>query len=883
MGEVYRARDSRLSRDVAIKVLPEEFFEDRERRERFAREAKLLASLNHPGIAAIYSFEETPGRHLLVMELVEGEDIAQRLASGPLPLEESLPIARQIAEALEAAHEKGIVHRDLKPANVKVTEEGKVKLLDFGLAKALEGEKDSSKGGSGNGVTQSPTLTAGATAAGVILGTAAYMSPEQARGKAVDKRTDVWAFGCVLYEMLAGRRAFEGETVSDALAAVLTKEPDWAALPERTPASVRRILRRCLQRDARARLHDIADARLELEDGWVELQSGAPGRPTAAAMARGGFPWVVLAASLLFAAFAVVVTWRLARSGSSVPRLEVTNLSRITPPMGRAQGPTWSPDGNLIAYASDRSGDFEIYVRQGSGGQDVDVTNDPGQDVQPAFSPDGKSIAFVSTRASRTGLIKIAGTFSRNSRTYGGDLWVGPALGGAARRIAPEANYPAWRPDGRSILYVTGPENRRSIMEVPAEGGTPRAVLPSEGSSWEIISIGCSPDGRWISFESQLEQVFLMPAAGGKPREVFEGFSPAWDASSRRLWALARDPDGGTRVECFDLDGNGAVVRGSPKVISRVTAYLRELAVSRDGHRLVVAEGETSRNLTRLPLSPDGGAPAGPEEALSTGSVIDSYPQVSPDGRRIAYSSDILGRKEVWILDLQTRRRQRLQLPGDDIAQLMPAWTPDGKQVVALRYVQGGGSSVWIAALDGSRAEELLTGIAVGGFTPRPSPDGRSLLVPGSPIGGVQQVVRYELGTRTAAQLTDGPGDKFDTEWSPDGRWIALTAEKDGVLQLFRMPASGGRMQQLTTGFERMRHPFFSPDGKWIYIQPSHRNICRVRSEGGPLEQVTRFPEAGLFLEEPAISPDGKYLLYCRENGGASLWVLTLAERRRAP
>jgi serine/threonine protein kinase len=274
MGEVYRARDVRVDRAVALKVLPEEFFESEERRGRFEREARMLASLNHPGIAVLYSFEEIPSsspsssRHLLAMELVEGEGLDARISSGPLSLEESLSFSRQIAEALEAAHEKGIIHRDLKPANVRVTHEGRVKLLDFGLAKMFEGD-----GGPGTApsVTHSPTLTARATAAGVILGTAAYMSPEQARGKPVDKRTDVWAFGCVLFEMLTGKRAFEGETVSDTLAAVLMKEPDWAALPEQTPGKIRDLLRKCLRREAKQRLHDIADARLELEE------LGAPG------------------------------------------------------------------------------------------------------------------------------------------------------------------------------------------------------------------------------------------------------------------------------------------------------------------------------------------------------------------------------------------------------------------------------------------------------------------------------------------------------------------------------------------------------------------------------------------------------------------------------
>jgi serine/threonine protein kinase len=437
MGEVYRAKDTRLGRDVAVKVLPEKYFEDKDRVARFEKEAKSLAALNHPGIAAIYSFEEVSGRHLLVMELVEGDGLDQRIAAGPLPLEEALSFAKQIAEALEAAHEKGIVHRDLKPANVKVTPDGRVKLLDFGLAKIFEGD---GAVGSSPGVTHSPTLTARATAAGVILGTAAYMSPEQARGKPVDKRTDIWAFGCVFYEMLTGRRAFAGETVSDTLVAILTKEPNWVALPERTPTKIKDLLRRCLRREAKQRLHDIADARLELEElaaaasssGHLpfEEKTGAPSPTVAGAertkLERGSkrtlrISWAVAAA--FAAAAGALITWRLARPGAAVVTPSIGELARITPPLGRAESASWSPDGNLLAYASDRSGDFDIYIRRSGGGEDVNITNDPGQDIQPAFSPDGNWIAFISTRSAKTGLIKIGyGALSRATRTYGGDL-----------------------------------------------------------------------------------------------------------------------------------------------------------------------------------------------------------------------------------------------------------------------------------------------------------------------------------------------------------------------------------------------------------------------------------------------------------------------------
>ena len=438
-----------------------------------------------------------------------------------------------------------------------------------------------------------------------------------------------------------------------------------------------------------------------------------------------------------------------------------------------------------------------------------------------------------------------------------------------------------WRPDGQAIVFITGPESRRAILEIPAQGGTPRVLLSSDQSSWEINRIACSPDGRWISFESQLEDVLVMPASGGKPRPVFRGFSHAWGASSRSLWALSRDPNGGTRVERFDFASGSGGVAEAPHTVGLVTAHLRDLAVSRDGRKLAVVEEETSRNLTRLPLEPGGGAPAGPEESLSSGHVIDSYPQVSPDGRQVAYISDILGRLEVWVLDVATRRRQRLQLPGEDVGQLSPAWMPAGNEILAVRYMSGTQDSFWIAALDGSRADELFKGGSKGVSQIRASKDGRLLLLSDVLLGTTQQLGVFDMTTRKLKALTDSPIDKFDAEWSPDGRWIAGTAVMGGALQLFRIPAGGGALEQLTTGDERMRHPFYSPDGRWIYIQPSHRNIARLPAAGGRLELVTHFPEAGLFLEEPTISPDGKFLYYCRENGGSSIWLLTLAGQVR--
>jgi len=713
-----------------------------------------------------------------------------------------------------------------------------------------------------------------------VMGTVGYMSPEQVRGRPADHRSDIFSLGTILYEMLSGDRAFRGESAAETMAAIAQRDPrELAESGSVFPSSIERILRHCLEKRPEERFdtaHDLAFA--------LETAIGSPSATTQVAPAIGAKrSWLLPALGALALLAALGAGFFLGRrlrapTGSPQPAEspQVTGLARLTY-TSSSDWPSWSPDASLLAYASDRSGNFEIFVRRGVGGQDVNVTNDPAQDVQPAFSPDGNTIAFVSTRASRTGLIQIGGTFVRNARTYGGDLWVVPALGGAARRLAPDANSPIWRPDGKGIFYISGAENRREILEVSPSGGPPRAILAGDASSFEIARIACSPDGRWVSFETQSEGIFLLPASGGPPHALLTGFSHGWDGSSRRLHYVARDPQGGSRVQFVEIDPDRGVVRGVPGTISLVTASLRDLAVSRDGLQIAVAEESGSRNLTRLPLAPGGGTPAGPEEALSTGRVTDGFPSVAPDGRRVAYVTDTLGHSETWILDLVSGRRERLSLPGEDISQFGPIWMPDGRRLLLGRLLPGNVGSNWIVAVDGSSSEEILSRVPREGFNTAlgPAPDGRKILYPKS-VQGVQQVFLYDVFSRQSVQLTDSPGSKFDMIWSPDGLSIAVTAVRDGVIQLFRMPASGGPMQQLTTGYERMRHPFYSPDGRWIYIQPSHRNIYRVPAEGGRVEQVTRFPDAGLFLEEPTISADGRYLYYCRGNGSSSLWLMKL-------
>ncbi|MBI3264101.1 MAG: protein kinase, partial [Acidobacteria bacterium] len=454
MGQVYRAHDTKLGRDVALKVLPESFAHDPDRVARFRREAQVLASLNHPHIAAIYGLEEANGSQFLVLELVEGETLTQRLKAGVLPLDEALSIARQIAEALEAAHEKGIIHRDLKPANIALTADSQVKVLDFGLAKALDPAPVAD-------LSHSPTLTVAATQAGVILGTAAYMSPEQAKGRAADKRSDVWAFGCVLYEMLTGRRAFEGEDVSDTLAFVLTKEPDWRRLPIETPAPISKLLRRCLQKDRNERLADASDARLEIQDALTP--------PAADAVAAGGAPTAAVRparlAWALVGVLAVVVVLLAVPNSRHVTEAPAParHLARFSLPLPEGQRFTAggrqlvaiSPDGTQMVYMASQ----RLYLRSMSELESrvISGTESTVAPSHPVFSPDGRSVVF-----------------------WNGDQTLKRiAVSGGAPVTICQADNPygvSWSTDG--ILFGQG---TKGIMRVSASGGKPEVLVQVKG------------------------------------------------------------------------------------------------------------------------------------------------------------------------------------------------------------------------------------------------------------------------------------------------------------------------------------------------------------------------------------------------------------------
>lgn len=677
MGEVYRARDTKLGRDVAIKVLPSSVAADPDRLARFEREARLLASLNHPNIGAIYGVEETapstgsgqPGVVALVLELVEGETLAAKL-QGPgtrgLGLAEALTIARQIADALDAAHERGIVHRDLKPANIVITHDGTVKVLDFGLAKA---------GGAGEAsqdLTHSPTVI-GPTVEGVLLGTAPYMSPEQARGKPVDKRTDIWAFGCVLYEMLTGRRAFPGETASDTIAAILEREPDWTRLPASTPPPVRRLLERCLERDSKRRLRDIGDARVDLtETIAVPPEPVRRAAPHRAWMALG---WAA-------AAIATVMAVLIARSrgGASLSPWGEVKLEPLTFDAGLTTMPALSPDGRLLAYASDRAGhgDLDIWVQQMGGGPPLRLTDDPADDFMPDFSPDGSQIVF------------------RSERDRGG-LYLVPTLGGPARRIVDDGRSPRFSPDGTRIAYWTGgwrgsPNTMTSsAFLLSLNGGAPTRILADFTGAREPV---WAPDGKSVIVFARRDRTSALAEAFDWWWVPLDGRPPVRTGALDKLDLRAAIPANGFSATLlgswtpsgvlFSAHGNLWSIpvsaetgqAGTPRPLTAGTGLYVHPAASRDG-QIVFSMVEIPRVVERAPLSNDGP----PVRLVSDTLSGPSRPGETADGSTLLLDRAIMRVREIWLRDVKTGSERMVVRVEDGDGPINSTISPDGTRI----------------------------------------------------------------------------------------------------------------------------------------------------------------------------------------------------------
>ncbi len=822
MGEVYRARDAKLGRDVALKVISPEFAHDEQRMARFQREAKVLASFNHPHIAAIYGFEDSSNISALVIELVEGPTLSERIASTPIPVEDALPIARQIADALEYAHERGIVHRDLKPANVKLTQDGNVKVLDFGLAKALQDDS------SGADLSNSPTLTMGSTKTGIILGTAAYMSPEQAKGKNADRRADIWSFGVVLFEMLSGKQAFGGETVSDSLAAIIKDVPDWSQLPARTPRKIVDLLQRCLQKDPKQRLQAIGDARIAIDEAIANPRADeAPAPQTrettpAKSTTQSLLPWFVAGAFAI--AFAAALFYAHASRKSAAQRaiqlsfampagqqLDVVNGSAIA----------ISPDGLRIAYATRQPGSdvSHLFVRELDKTAPLELDSSSVL-ASPFFSPDSQSIGYFA-----------AGSLKRVSVRGGAPIAIAPVLGFRGG---------SWGDDGTMVF----PAAFTSVLyRVPAAGGTPVALTHFDSSRAEITH-------RWPEILPGSKAVLYTASADNNFFGRANLIIAKMDSGESKLLVenayfgryvpggyIAYISQGTLFVAPFDLGDlklTGPAVPVIQGVQSDISNGGTQLSISASGTLVYLSGTTEKKNLNMVLLDRQGNS-----TVLLKDQPDAAGPRISPDGKKVAFQRGTAG---LWVYDIERQILSPISSSG--AVATSPRWTPDGSRIAYshARTSLGTGLGIYWRRADGVGEESALTPQDFSISYPTDwSADGKTLLF--------QSVNSADGSCCEAWTLTIGA----DGKPQPPHR-------------LANQPNDTSIISQLTTRFNFTPSPAFSPDGRWIAYTTADSGIPRIF--------VTPYPSLGgrwqvspTFGVDPTWSKTRPELFYVQQNG----------------
>lgn len=778
MGVVYLARDSRLERDVAIKALPEEMAQDPARLERFEKEARAIAGLSHQNIAGIYGIEEQDGGKFLILEYINGLTLADRLDDGPMPIEEAIEIAVQIAAGIEAAHEAGIVHRDLKPANIKVDSDGVVKILDFGLAKSDEGQSTTGAEFDGPTIPQhSPTI------AGAILGTAAYMSPEQARGRRVDKRTDIWSFGVLLYEMLVGSSPFQGETATDSMGAVLHKDFNLDPLPEKTPASVRKLIRRCLERNKTQRLQSIGDARVELQEIHTQMESGIwiPEEQYRDSKSRRWF-WPT----------AAVVCGVAAAIGFMMPRTEValhgatgvTGLTKLTDFKGIESSPSLSPDGKTLLYWALDGSDGDIYRLRVGGQNPINLTDDSDEhDIDPAFSPDGEQIAFASTR-------------------MGGGIFIMGATGENPKRVSDVGFNPAWSPDGKSIVYTTSTvqnpyarndlgqlwrlnletrERRRLDTSIPND---PEGL---DGRNSDAVEPAWSPDGSRIVYwtvQDGQRDICIISADGGNRIQLTDDratdWNPIWIDGGSAIVFLS-DRGGQIGLWSIEINETGQAM-SEPHPFMPSTAKIVEVAASHDGSRLVIADQRTHDSIEKILFDPIAEAFVGKPKTIYSTSGSIALPNLSQDGEWLVFF-DGPPTEDIYVMKSDGSSRRRLtDSPHKDRG---PVWMPDAQSLLYYSNKEGQ-YKIFEMRRDGTGDRVLIDmQQAESVHSPRPSNSGAMLLV-----STFSNTYMFE---RTGDEFRQNPSFPDDLiagatgmNWSPDdSHLISQKRHESGIFAVY--------------------------------------------------------------------------------------------------
>jgi serine/threonine protein kinase len=868
MGQVYQATDTKLNRQVALKILPKAFAGDPDRLARFQREAQVLASLNHPNIAQIHGIEESDDTRALVLELVEGPTLADRIAKGPVPVDEALPIAKQIAEALEAAHEAGVIHRDLKPANIKVRDDGTVKVLDFGLAKVLD--PTSPEGDP----SQSPTLTGGATQMGVIMGTAAYMAPEQVKGKVTDKRVDVWAFGVVVYEIMTGRRAFEGGDVSEVMAGVLKSEPEWELLPTELPPALLTYLRRCLQKDPRERIRDIGDVRLALE-GVFEV--AAPGTSELAMPKVFRTPSRTAMITMIVIAIGALV-WLTTRSDDEESaRLELTSTRRLTSEVGLEIHPAISPDGRFVVYAAGTAAQMRLFLRAVDGGRTIPLTENPSAvESQPRWSPDANRVLFLSE----------------------GDAMVVSALGGVATPVArgdgeSAVVAAAWSPDGQDVAIVRDD----SVFVVSVEARTARHIADLR----ELRSCMWSPTADSLACVrgnpryNQPGPVFgnLAPSSivsvnvtDGTSADLVGGGSmnqsPVWSADGRTLFFVSNrqgTPDVYTQRISEDIRPVGAPTR----VTTGSNAH--SLSLTSGGSRMVYSVYTAESNVWTVPVPQAGPVGIGGATQLTFGVQLVEGVRPSRDGAWLLYDSNVSGNPDIWRMPLEGGVAE--QLTTEPRSEFAPDLSPDGTEVAYHAFVEGS-RELFVRSLETGAVAQLTDSSPASESYPRWSPDGRRIVYwdqAGPGAGGG----RYLLERNPRGEWSDPQilvGDDLDctggacwgpggAAWSSDGRRIVYT--RDDAIEILTVDSRERDVVYDPGSDVRVLEPHWSADEREVYFKRQDTSgmsaIWVASIEEGQAHALVQFDDPLRVSNRPELSGDGRAFYFTLENRQGDVWI----------
>lgn len=874
MGEIYMARDTQLDRTVALKVLPSDLASDKDRMNRFVHEAKAASSLNHPNILTIHEIAEVDGVNLIVTEFVDGETLRAKINRGPIATCDALELASQVASALTAAHEAGIVHRDIKPENIMLRRrDGIVKLLDFGLAKLAEAPSAID--------TEAATREFLHTAPGTVMGTVGYMSPEQARGLAVDARSDIWSLGVVLYEMISGETPFQAPTSTDVMVAILQKEP--APLREFTETpQLQWILTKALRKDKEERYqtakelltdlktlnHDL-DFQTQLHRTKSSEREAALSPEKSQSFARRHLNWLVLA-TLAVLAVGIAIFWPRTRPTQSLPLATLPKLSQLTFAEGIEEYPSWSPDGKQIAYSAELGGVRKIFIKQLDSGSETQLTSGTNDDIHAAWSPDGQRILFVRSKQPNEKLEPgdVFGAFER------GDIWSIDLTSGKDSKLIENAFNPSFSPDGKTIAFDASWVGSHRIWIADAQGHNAQQISSDTSEVVAHVRPRWSPDGSQLVFQNIERTKFNIRVIDLAQRkltwvtnDLFNNVNPVWSRSGKFIY-FSSDRGGGYNVWRIQVGGDGAAAN-VPQQLTTGAGLDVELAVSPDGTRLGLAILKQNADLWKLPVSPVSGKPTGPAQEVITTTREDSRGSWSPDGAMIAFNSDREGEMNLWLYSLADgSTRQLTRNAGGDF---QPTWSPDGKTIVFFSS-RSGDADIWTVDVQTGNLVRLTTGNSID-INPFYSPDGRYIAYQSDSTGRPEVWVMNSDGTG-ARQLTRVGVRGHFVRWNKSGSAVVFRSpygDKPAVLQAFINGDEPQPLPEITGG----SHISYSPDYQSIMDVVGHKTLWISPVAGGQPQKVFEFEDKDVRIDYPVWSPDGKWVLFDRfRPQGGDIWMM---------